>query len=117
LLEADERGARESALISAASPATPITDVVSPLPGLKPPTRVDAAPVANTAPEANVSQRSSALVACSADLLNDNWGAQWFIDNFYNNAPFGCSNGFTASNDQTNVASTWQKRGAGQNWE
>jgi hypothetical protein len=52
--------------------------------------------------ETDIGSTTSALTACSGDLLGDNWGAQWFLDNFCNEGCFrNCPTNVTSSNWNT----------------
>lgn len=45
-------------------------------------------PAATQVASSDVAARSSAVVSCSGDLLGDNWGAQWFLNNYCNEGCF-----------------------------
>jgi len=45
-------------------------------------------PAAATPASDDIGTHTSALTSCSADLLGDNWGAQWFLNNHCNEGCF-----------------------------
>lgn len=56
----------------------------------------------------DVGSVTSALTACSGDLLGDNWGAQWFLNNFCNEGCFrDCPTNVGSSN--WNTTKDWFK--------
>jgi hypothetical protein len=46
-----------------------------------------------SSPSGIESVASAAGTSCSADLFNDSWSAQWFLDNFANPLNYTCPNG------------------------
>jgi hypothetical protein len=61
-----------------------------------------------------------AVVSCSSDILGDNWGAQWWIDNFtrwWDNPNSHCTSGFTTTRHGENWGNVHLEWGGGNYWQ
>jgi hypothetical protein len=68
--------------------------------------------------EEEVGTVQSAVVSCSPDHFNDNWSAQWFIDNFGSLWNYNCTGvtGFVNVNRATNLTKTDYYAGGSYSW-
>lgn len=130
IIDADARGVIDTARLAAAAPGASLTDLVQLPPNVKPLAPMppeQAAALGNGTAESNLARASKgsedavssvreAAVMCSPDELHDNWGAQWFTQNFRFGTPFVCHNGFTTSLEGTNFFSQGVQANAGPNY-
>jgi hypothetical protein len=58
------------------------------------------------APQPEVAKVQSAASTCSTDLFNDNWSAQWFVDNFAQFYLYDCGGGLVGVNHAENRTAT-----------